>query len=318
MVGRPFIQWLIAMIRGNAQHASAFPAVEDEVLSGISLGGILEYLRNARRWIVVAALLGILGGGIAYLLMTKIYRAEVSLTAAHVDHGAGGLSAMSEGLGGLASLAGLGSGGGSSSRTESLAVLKSPGFVRRFIQQRNLMPVLYGKNWDAGRRADFSLWGAPTLEKGVVLFSTRVMSIKDDRKTGLVTLAIEWRDRNIAAQWANALVNDLNSDLRLRAVADSNGNIAYLRGQLQRGSLPEAEQQILFQLVGSQMVTAMAANVRKQYAFKVLDWASPPDPDDFIRPNMVMLMVLGALGAVFASLLIRGLTAAVLTRRRAP
>jgi LPS O-antigen subunit length determinant protein (WzzB/FepE family) len=43
----------------------------------------------------------------------------------------------------------------------------------------------------------------------------------------------------------------------------------------------------------AQINQRMLANVTQEYAFRTVDRAMPPDPDDVVRPNKVVLAALG-------------------------
>ena len=58
------------------------------------------------------------------------------------------------------------------------------------------------------------------------------MSIKNNPKTGLVTLSLEWTDPELIAQWANNLVMRLNDHQREFAVSEAQRSIEYLNQQL--------------------------------------------------------------------------------------
>jgi hypothetical protein len=106
------------------------------------------------RWLIIAITALFAVGGVTYALNAQQWwRAEVVLAPADRRSAPGALSQ----LGGLASLAGVNIGTGGNQ--EPLAVLKSRGFVRDFITEQNLMPVLFkdfkspdGKAPDIGMR----------------------------------------------------------------------------------------------------------------------------------------------------------------------
>jgi hypothetical protein len=50
----------------------------------------------------------------------------------------------------------------------------------------------------------------------------------------MVTLAIEWTQPEVAAEWANALVQRLNRRLRERALREAETNVAYLQAEMAR------------------------------------------------------------------------------------
>jgi len=214
----------------------------------------------------------------------------------------GGLGAALGNLGGLASLAGISlpSGGGAE---EALAVLKSREFLWAFVKDEKLMPVLFAEQWDADKKAwkesdpdkQPSLWDAwRKLTKGGVL------NVSTDKKTNLTTVAIEWTDPELAARWANALVARLNDYLRQRAIEESQANLAYLRRELARTQVEDVRK-ALFELISQEQKRAMLANTRVQYAFKVLDPASPPDRK--VKPKRALIVILSALVAGFLAVI---------------
>ena len=60
-------------------------------------------------------------------------------------------------------------------------------------------------------------------------------------------------------------------------------------------------QQAIYRLIEEQINTVMLANVREEYAFKVIDPAVVPDIDQYEWPKRALILVLGAgLGLLFA------------------
>ena len=41
-----------------------------------------------------------------------------------------------------------------------------------------------------------------------------ILSVDEDKKSGLISLSISWKDPEVAAEWANDLVKQLNEQLR--------------------------------------------------------------------------------------------------------
>ncbi len=88
---------------------------------------------------------------------------------------------------------------------KSIATLKSRQFTERFIEQENLLPILFADLWDqvaeSWRVDDKS--EEPTLLDAYELFNKTVRRVTEDRMTGMVTLSISWSDPQSAADWAN-------------------------------------------------------------------------------------------------------------------
>jgi hypothetical protein len=71
-----------------------------------------------------------------------------------------------------------------------------------------------------------------------------VRKIDEDSRTGLVTLSIEWRDPQRAAEWANLLAVRLNEHMRQRALAEAEANVKYLRHEFESTPIVVLQQSI--------------------------------------------------------------------------
>lgn len=233
------------------------------------------------------------------LQMTNIYRAEVLVSPMQKGEGKSGLSALS-GLGGLVSMAGISLGGGGNTE-ENLAVLQSREFLRKFVQEKKLMTILYEDDWDEQQKK----WkeSDPKKQPGQLdahrLF-TGILSVNRDKKTDLITVAVEWKDAALASDWANALVEQLNQHLAQQAIARSENNLKYLNEELMRTQVEEMRK-TLFDLIANEQKQAMLANTQKEFAFKVLDPAV--EPDRKAKPKRSLIVILTAFVAGFLSIL---------------
>ena len=192
----------------------------------ISLLAMGSYLSRHRVIIGPCLVVFALAATALAFVMTPKYRAEVEFSPVG-SSGSFGDELGGGSLGGLAALAGITLGGASRKADESLEYLRSRQFTREFIQRHDLMPVLFANKWDTQRRR----WRGdpPTIAEGVTRFSKTVRQISEDHRTGMVTLAIIWRDRIAAAQWANALVAEADAALRQRAIAEFTRSTDYLK-----------------------------------------------------------------------------------------
>jgi len=272
---------------------------------------LLKYKRMILAAMFAAALLS---AGIS-LLMHNIYRGEVLLAPVQSDNNrTGGLaSVLGGGLGGLASLAGISLGGGSTE--ESLAVLQSREFLWKFVQEKKLMPILFKDNWNAEQKK----WKEidPKKQPGQMdvyrLFNKDgVLKVEKDKKTNLVTVAVEWKDAALAADWANALVERLNQYLAQQAIARSESNLKYLNEQLMSTQIEEMRK-TLFDLIANEQKNAMLAKTQKDFAFKVLDPAV--EPDKKIKPKRSLIVILAAIVAGFMAILYAFIKEGIATRR---
>jgi len=270
----------------------------------INLADILRAVIAQRRLVIAITLVSTALATILALLMTPVYRSTALLVPVSQEQENQGLSAIAGQFGGLAQLAGLNLGSGGSSKDEAIALLKSRGFTEQFIQSENLLPILFDGKWDAGQNK----WKSddsdkiPTLNDGYRLFDRKIRRVTEDRKTSLVTLTIDWKDRELAARWAQLLIERVNQSMRERAVEESQRSLSYLNQELLKTEAAEVRQAI-YRLIENQIKTIMWANVRDQYSFRVLDPPAVADKDDPVRPRRAVMIVIGFLLGGFIALL---------------
>lgn len=237
---------------------------------------------------------------VAALRMTPIYRTSTVLVPASADGDAGGLGATMRSFADTASLLGLSlGGGGRGNPEEALAVLRSREFLEKFILEKDLIPVLFQKEWDTQRKQWKQPDAPPTPARAYKYFSRHVLVVSEDRKTSLVSVSIEWRDREQSAAWANELVERLNGEMRSRALKESSDSVVFLEAELRKTSLV-GMQGAISRIIEAQINKQMLANVTQEYALRVVERAMAPDEGDVVRPDKKLLAGLGLfLGGLF-------------------
>jgi uncharacterized protein involved in exopolysaccharide biosynthesis len=227
------------------------------------------------RWLIIAITSLFAAGGVTYALVAQEWwRAEVVLAPADKK---GGMSGALSQLSGLASLAGVSVGGGDSN--EPLAVLKSRGFAREFITDMNLMPTLF--------KGAENLKDKPDIRDAVRVFEG-VRTVSDDKKTGLITLSVRWKDPDTAALWANELARRVNARLRAEALAEAERNVAYLQKEMAATSVVSL-QQSMGRVLEGEMQKLMLARGNEEFAFKVIDKATPPKQREAPRRSLIAI-----------------------------
>ncbi len=255
----------------------------------------LRLLLRKRWWIIAAVVVSSVLFAAAAFKITPVYRAVTVLIPVSSERsnfvGSGG-SSLGQ-LGGLASLAGLALGSSDAATAEALGVLRSREFAEKFIVDNNLIPQLFAKQWDASAgtwKAD--VHRAPTVGKAFKYFDKRIRTVLQDNKSGLISLQIDWTNREAAAAWANQLVKRLNSEMRARAISSADASIAFLEKELTMTSVVEMREAIN-RIIEAQEKQRMVATVTEEYAFRVVDTAIAPDADDPVKPPKLLLIVAG-------------------------
>jgi uncharacterized protein involved in exopolysaccharide biosynthesis len=282
---------------------------DSTVAPAVELRDVIAVLRARWVWMLIGAVAGATLLLLVSFMMKPVYRATVVLAPSRIEQsGGGGVGAGLGRIGGLASLAGIDIGAAQDGTEEALAVFRSRILTERFLADHGILPMLFADEWDTAAKKWKSSKDAPTLAQGFKSFDEDIRRIGYDRKSGLVTLAIEWTDPTQAAVWANELVDRVNEEMRSRALSRANASIAFLEKELEKTTVVETRSAIN-RLLESQINQRMLANVTQEYAFRVIDRALPADPKDKVRPKRVVFValgfVLGGVLALFAVLLVR-------------
>lgn len=275
--------------------STSSPLVEngDGRFDSVSFASVLW---QRRKMIVIMALAGAVCLAALSLVMTPVYRSTAMLVPATLDRsilGGGLSSALGGSVGDLASLAGFNLPNDQEAE-EALAVLESEQLTRKFISDNDLMPILFAKIWDPATRT----WKVPpkkqpTLAKAFRAFE-RIRYISKNSKTGLITVQIDWRDRNLAAAWCNGLVNALNAEMRARATQSADASLQFLTKELASTS-EVGTRDAVNHLIETQIKQRMLANVTSEYAMRFVDHGLVSDTDDPIRPKKVLMTAAGLL-----------------------
>lgn len=265
-----------------------------------------------RHWKMIA-ICAVLAGlcGLAYcLLAPKWYRAQVIVApvSQEADTMLGSLKGQ---LGGLAALAGIGLGDGEEAKREATARLTSREFTYAFLKDEGLMPILFSDEWDETEKRWKSgdVMRQPSNERAFKYFNEVICSVSEDRRNGLIKVSMDWTDPALAQRWANRLITKINADIRAKAGAEAQRNLEYLNRELAKTNSIDLRL-VLNHLIETETRNAMLANVREQYAFRVIDPAFQPGPENVVRPKVAVVLV--------ASLGVGALLGFLIAARRLP
>jgi uncharacterized protein involved in exopolysaccharide biosynthesis len=257
----------------------------------------------ANRRVVIVTTAVIVGLSLIYVFVARDwYRAEVLMKLADQKQNQGLLGGLSGGgLGGLASLAGIDIGGENKS-AEPLAVLKSREFAEAFIKDLNLLPAFFYRQWDASakRWKSSDIDKQPDIRDGIKYFEKTILTVKEDKKTGLITLSVDWTDPATAAAWADLLVERANDRMRQRAISDADGSVKYLKQELAAATVL-ALQQSIARVLEIDLQKLALANADKEYTFRVIDHAQVPKRKWVDHPHRVLIVLAAFLLGVIGS-----------------
>lgn len=253
------------------------------------------------------------------LSLPNQYKATVVLAPAQSD--SGGLSSALGQLGGLASLAGVSIGVGESSESQiAQKIMKSWSFIESFIIKNDLaVEVFAADGWDKTLdvlQIDRSLFDVATgswlLEDSETdelrsptsweLFERfeKMLSVSADKKTGLVSVSIEYYSPHISKQWLDLYIDAINDHMQARQVERVSNNINYLEAQIEKTSIAEMRE-VFYTIIEEQTKNKMVAEASPDYAFVTVSPSMLPEEKS--QPNRALICIVvtlfGGLLSVF-------------------
>ena len=249
------------------------------------------------------------------------YKATALLAPA--QSGGGGLSGALGQLGGLASLAGVSLGGGESGEAQiAQEIMKSWSYIEGFIADNNIAVEVYAaQGWSKGSNelqidadlydTETKTWlvennnagevGPPSSWKLFESFSKR-LAVSEDKKSGLVSVSIEYYSPQIAKQWVDMYVESINRFMQQRQVNKVTRNIAYLQEQIGKTSVAEM-QDVFYSIIEEQTKNKMLAEASPDYAFVAVGPSMVPEEKS--QPKRALICILGTLlGGMLSVLLV--------------
>jgi uncharacterized protein involved in exopolysaccharide biosynthesis len=254
------------------------------------------------------------------LSMPNQYKATVLLSPAQSSSG-GGLSGALGQLGGLASLAGVSLGGAGSSSQQAQEIMQSWSFIEGFIEDNNLAVGVYAADgWDRSSNeievdsdlydVSKSQWLVENDNTGVLgppssweLFEafSEILSVSEDKKSGLVEVSIEYYSPYLAKQWLDLYVAAINAHMQQREMAKVTRNIEYLQIQIKKTSIAEM-QEVFYTIIEEQIKNKMLAEASPEFVFDSVSPSMVPEVKS--QPKRAMIVILGALLGVVLSVLV--------------
>lgn len=282
----------------------------------------LFYVLLDGKWIIVSVTAFISIIGVIYsLLLPNIYESKALLVPVNSSSG---ISGALGGYGSLAGLAGL-----------SLPASDDEGNSKKAIQkisslsffENNIMPNIYlpdimaVKSWNSKTNTvvfDKNIYNVnsntwirdysspqqqiPSAQETFEVFKKEHLTLSEDKKSGFISLSVKHQSPFIAKEWAELIVNEVNSFYRQKDKLESEKAVSYLNEQISMTALSEIKQ-VLAQLLQEETkkLTLVEAN-----EFYVFDYIDPPAVMELkSEPSRVLICILSALlGGMLSILLV--------------
>ena len=291
-------------MQNNIQNDSQY----DDEIDLRELFGVLW--AGSRKIIAITAVFAFVS--VIYALsLSDQYKATVLLAPAQSD--SSDLSGALGQLGGLASLAGVDIGGGDSSEAQmAQEIMKSWSFIDVFIAENNISVEVYAaEGWSRGSNelqidddiydAETKTWlvendntgevGPPSSWVLFQAFSERLV-VSENKKSGLVSVSIEYYSPQIAKQWLDMYVAAINAHMQQRQMEKVTNNINYLQAQIEKTSIAEMRE-VFYTIIAEQTKNKMLAEASPEYAFVTVSPSMVPEEKS--QPQRAFICILGTL-----------------------
>ena len=294
--------------------------ISDQYDDEIDLRELFSVLWAGKTKIIAITAVFAVASVIYALSVPNQYKATALLAPAQQE--SGGLSGALGQLGGLASLAGVSIGGGESSESQiAQEIMKSWSFVEGFIADNDLAVEVYAaEGWSKGSNelqinqdaydSEGSEWlieddsgvvGPPSSWQLFKAFSERV-AVSEDKKSGLVSVSIEYYSPQIAKQWLDLYISAINKHMQARQVKKVSNNISYLEAQIGKTSIAEMRE-VFYTIIEEQTKNKMVAEASPDYAFVAVSPSMVPEEKS--QPKRALICILGTLlGGMLSVLLV--------------
>lgn len=250
-----------------------------------------------RKILLLATVLIALAIGSAYLLVVEpLYHVEAVLEPVR-EHGTqrGGVSALlGEDVGALL-------GTNTADRVNvALSMLGAKPFLMEFIERHGLLPQLTKRTL---RQLITFRKSPPTPWRGAALFKNEVLHVTENKRTGLIEVAVDWPDPVVGAQLLVSIIEEINGRLRTRQLAELETGIAYLKGELANAQSVELRQAIA-RVLESRLSEASLIGRREDFALTFVSQPAVPPKGEFFSPGRArVLLVSLSLGLICGMLL---------------
>jgi len=290
----------------------------------ISLLDYWRVIQKHKKLIGRIVLVTVVLTAVVSLFMKNIYESKALITPVTPKESSstGVLATPTQQFGALPGMLGLPTAGGTSA-AELVNLLKSNIVREKMIDKNNLLPVLFPEQWDAEKKAwkkgGISLnplvwvskaikWVMPQGQKvrkkdddvPDIMDGLRaledIITVKNNLKENTITITVDYPDPEMSAKMVAFLLDALNENMTGESRRVAKINKDYLEDQINKNSDPFIKQKIYF-LIAQQIETMMMAEVKENFAFKVLD--PPMVPDKKIKPKRTVMVLLSLVVALF-------------------
>lgn len=150
------------------------------------------------------------------------------------------------------------------------------------------------------RKADYPMESKPSNQEAFVKYKES-LKIYEDKKTSFVVVSFEHVSPNIAKNWLNIIIKNINKLMKNLDKLQAQNSIDFLNESLTQTSLAEVKVAIS-QLLESQVQILMLAEASQDYVFKIIE--SPIAPEKKSKPSRGIICIIATFIGFILSIII--------------
>jgi len=251
---------------------------EDE----INLFDLAKVLLKHKGFIALVVFIFVVATATISLVMTKVYESKAIITPVMLTEEQGGMMAMAAQFG-IATPQ-------SSNVSEIVNLLKSDILMQKVMQRGKLYDVLFDRDKLKEKTENEKTW------MGIRILKQGILKVSENKKDNTITVSAQYKDPVIAQKIASTTLTELTEHMTAEAKRVAEANRVYLESQINTAGDPFIRTNV-YGLIARQIQTAMLAEAKENYAFKVID--PPRVPDRKIKPKRAQMVVIAFVVALF-------------------
>jgi len=251
---------------------------EDE----INLFDLVKVLLKHKGFIVLVVFVVVFATATISLVMTNVYESKAVIAPVMATEEQGGMMAMAAQFG-IATPQ-------SSNVSEIVNLLKSDILMQKVMQRGKLYGALFDKDDLKKKTENERTWmGIRVLKQGI-------LKVSENKRDNTITVSARYKDPVIAEKIASTTLTELTEHMTAEAKRVAEANRVYLESQINTAGDPFIRTNV-YGLIARQIQTAMLAEAKENYAFKVID--PPRIPDRKIKPKRTQMVIIALVVALF-------------------
>tara|TARA_B110000908_G_scaffold16035_1_gene18154 strand:+ start:357 stop:1259 length:903 start_codon:yes stop_codon:yes gene_type:complete len=276
----------------------------------VDIKDLLKIISKKKTAILILAILFSLGSFIYSFISPSIYTSSALLMSSNQN------DSLSSKLGSYSSLAGLAGvnipNDSSNPTKEAIARIKSFSFfVNHFLSHIKLENLVAAKNWvkndnsiiynkkiydvSQGKWVESASLLKPSNQEAYQYY-LKLLSISEDPKTSFVLIEMDHVSPNIAQEWVDLIIQNINESMREDNERIAIQSIEFLQKTYQETQLTQIQVAIT-NLLQTQMQNLMLTSANKNFVFKIID--SPFSPEKKSSPGKLTFIIAGLFLGLF-------------------